>query len=401
MNTLYDMNTQELIVGLETHISLKSRNKLFCYCESNKQFCSICRGLPGSIPSTVSNQAIESAKLLCKYLKCEVTSDLEFYRKHYYYYDLPNGFQRTQLPSKPFAINGALKLRLLDKEIPLAYCYLEQDPAGTQKYDIDYTRCGNPLLEVVTKPCFTGDLLKVQREVTLYLRTLERLSKDLRISIKDLKTDVNVSLKANPKLRFEIKNVTSLSAIRNALKQAVLLLKSNQYSRPMTFHYKLKLRPSRLKSSYLFSMEHNIPKIPIRPNDSHADSKIITLYQVLDLVHDRFDTKTYDKKFIASYCKLLYQYMSENNDTKDILDTTDMKQSYMMLKSSKVLEVKDVLVQKIKSYWSDKVIRSMDYNTKSSSYLKLLNQFKNILVNQMIPFNSNYLNKLLNQYFNS
>ena len=265
----------QIQVGIQTHISLKSNHKLFCKCTPSKQTCEICKGTPGAMPR-FNSKVITCANTLLKNLNFTCVSSFEFYRKHYYYYDLPNSFQRTQHPTAPFARDGSLELIKNKFTVPLKYAYLEEDPAATVKFGVDYNRAGNPLLEIVTTPCFRGTIKQVSPLINQYLLTLERLCLDLDVIEKGLKSDINVSI-VNTKTRYQIKNMDSFHEVTEALKQAIPILKEDVSGENKTFHYKNKLIYSRKKTDYLFSKEWNLKPVV---NPQKYDDQKVTLHQI-------------------------------------------------------------------------------------------------------------------------
>ena len=156
--------TKEIIIGLEIHTELDTATKLFCSCptkgseEPNTRTCPICLGMPGSKPS-LNKKAVEFAVKLCLALKCNISSELIFSRKSYFYPDLAKNYQITQY-ELPLGKEGKLALSS-GKEIGITRVHMEEDPASlihpagmqnSQYVLVDYNRSGNPLLEIVTKP---------------------------------------------------------------------------------------------------------------------------------------------------------------------------------------------------------------------------------------------------------
>ena len=177
-NILYLLEVSKLsekivIIGLEVHIQLTNlKTKLFCSCsnnyrgaESNSHVCPICIGLPGSLP-VVNKKAIEFATRLALALECEINDSTYFFRKNYFYADLPKGFQISQYNragGKAFADGGNITINANGekKELVLNRIHLEEDPArlvhkgsiATSPYTlVDYNRSGVCLIEIVTDP---------------------------------------------------------------------------------------------------------------------------------------------------------------------------------------------------------------------------------------------------------
>ena len=218
-------------IGLEIHCQLtKLESKLFCSCkadyrgfESNANICPVCIGLPGSLP-VLNQKAVEKAAMISMALGCKVPQKIGFFRKNYFYPDLPKSFQITQYNaygSTSIGYDG--KVLIEDKEIGIRRIQLEEDPGRliyegssekTQVTLVDYNRAGTPLVEIVTEPDF-----ETPKQVRLFLNLLADLVENLGISDPSLegalRVDGNISIdKGN---RIEIKNVASFRDIEKAL----------------------------------------------------------------------------------------------------------------------------------------------------------------------------------------
>ena len=165
---------ENVIIGLEIHVQLnRLASKMFCNCSTayhssppNSHTCPVCLGLPGSLP-VINRKAVEYGIKVGLALKCKIEEETLFYRKNYYYPDLPKGFQISQYDF-PLATNGHIMILGDDgaeRNIRINRAHMEEDPgrlvhAGTidkAKYTmVDYNRCGMPLLEVVTEPDLTS-----------------------------------------------------------------------------------------------------------------------------------------------------------------------------------------------------------------------------------------------------
>jgi len=218
-------------IGLEIHCQLtKLESKLFCSCkadyrgfEPNANICPVCIGLPGSLP-VLNQKAVEKAAMISMALGCKVPQKIGFFRKNYFYPDLPKSFQITQYNAYgPTSIGYDGKVRIEDKEIRIRRIQLEEDPGRlvyegssekTQVTLVDYNRAGTPLVEIVTEPDF-----ETPKQVRLFLNLLADLVENLGVSDPSLegalRVDGNVSIdKGN---RVEIKNVGSFRDIEKAL----------------------------------------------------------------------------------------------------------------------------------------------------------------------------------------
>jgi len=239
----------EPLIGLETHVELGTRTKMFCGCtttfgaEPNSQVCPVCLGLPGSLP-VVNRMAIEYAIRIGLALNCSIASWCRFARKNYFYPDMPKNFQISQY-DEPLCTNGSLEV---DVETPdgrqrkvtvgIERVHLEEDTGkslhvggatgrihGAEYSLVDYNRAGIPLVEIVTKPIEdTGaDAPVAARAYVTELRDLLRSLhvSDVRMEEGSLRCDVNTSLAPRGSGRWgtrtETKNVNSLRSVERAV----------------------------------------------------------------------------------------------------------------------------------------------------------------------------------------
>lgn len=210
-------------VGLEVHVRLATRSKLLCACPNdpdlapNVATCPVCVGLPGSMP-VLGGEAVRLGLLAALRLGCEVPARSAFDRKHYFYPDLPKGYQVTQ-DARPLAVGGSLELSS-GKRIPLERIHLEED-AGRSRHDggvtlVDLNRAGVPLIEVVTEP-----VLRSGAEVRDFLLRLREELRFCGVSDCDmdrgsLRCDVNVSLAPRGSAAFARVELKNLNSIRSA-----------------------------------------------------------------------------------------------------------------------------------------------------------------------------------------
>ena len=227
------MNKFETIIGLEVHLQLKTKTKVFCGCanhfgrEPNTQTCPVCLGLPGTLP-VLNKQALFDAIKIAMALNCQINPHIKFDRKNYYYPDLPKGYQISQ-HVLPIAEHGFVSVETAGqmKKIRLRRAHLEED-AGKLIHDplinsslVDYNRTGTPLVEMVTEP----DIFSPQ-EAHDYLTTLKLILQYLDVSDCDmergsLRCDANISLRAagvkELGVKTEVKNMNSFRAVKAAL----------------------------------------------------------------------------------------------------------------------------------------------------------------------------------------
>ncbi|MEO6084281.1 MAG: Asp-tRNA(Asn)/Glu-tRNA(Gln) amidotransferase subunit GatB [Umezawaea sp.] len=234
------------MLGLEVHVELHTKTKMFCGCanifggEPNTNVCPVCLAAPGALP-VVNGVAVESAIKIGLALNCEIAEWCRFARKNYFYPDMPKNFQTSQY-DEPIAFNGYLDVTLDDGEIfrvEIERAHMEEDTGkslhvggtagrihGAEHSLLDYNRAGVPLIEIVTK-MIPGTGERAPEVARAYVSALRDLLKaldvsDVRMDQGSLRCDANVSL--SPKetgvlgTRTETKNVNSLRSVERAVR---------------------------------------------------------------------------------------------------------------------------------------------------------------------------------------
>ena len=224
-------NPDGVMIGLEVHVQLnKLKTKIFCGCSTdyhndppNSHVCPVCLGLPGSMP-VINKKAVEAAIKVGLAFNCEVEEHTQFYRKNYFYPDLPKAFQITQYDF-PISSNGYVIIEGEDGEhkVRINRAHMEEDPGrlvheGTidkSKYTlIDYNRSGMALLEIVSEPD-----MRSPKEARRYLDKIRNIIEYLGVSDVDLegamRVDANISIMGGQ--RAEIKNISSFKGAERAL----------------------------------------------------------------------------------------------------------------------------------------------------------------------------------------
>ena len=225
----------EMVVGLEVHVQLRTRTKLFCNCSTqfgdppNRNTCPVCLALPGSLP-VLNEAAVELATRAALALGATVHEESIFARKNYFYPDLPKGYQISQF-DKPLATDGGLVIGERPDGSPIRIgitrVHMEED-AGKSIHDrfsgvsaIDLNRAGVPLIEIVSEPDIrsaaeAGSYLRLLRQVLEYVDV-----SDLNMEEGSLRVDANISIRergaAALGTKTEVKNMNSFSGVERAL----------------------------------------------------------------------------------------------------------------------------------------------------------------------------------------
>jgi len=230
----------EPVIGLEVHVQLLTRTKIFCGCSTrfgdppNTNVCSVCLGLPGTLP-VLNKRAVEMAMRASLALNCTVHDHSRFARKNYFYPDLPKGYQISQY-ELPLATGGWLEVEVgtRKKRIGITRLHLEEDAAknlhegfsqSAAKAYIDYNRCGTPLSEIVSEPN-----MRTPEEAYAYLTTLRQILlytgvSDCNMEEGSLRCDANVSVRLRGAKEFgtkvEVKNLNSFRFLQKALEHEI------------------------------------------------------------------------------------------------------------------------------------------------------------------------------------
>lgn len=227
----------ETVIGLEVHVQLQTRSKMFCGCRAdyqaapaNSRVCPVCLGLPGTLP-VINRKAVEFTIMTGLALNCQIPGHAKFDRKNYPYPDLMKGYQISQYDS-PLAVNGCLEIEVAGQTKPVAITrvHLEEDvaklqhlrsPSGESYSLVDVNRSGVPLMEIVSAPD-----LRSPEEARAYLTAVHSIAQYLGVSTGNLqdgsfRCDANISLRPRGATQYgtrtEIKNLNSFRAVSLAL----------------------------------------------------------------------------------------------------------------------------------------------------------------------------------------
>jgi len=233
------MAKYEAVIGLEVHVQLNTRSKLFCSCstefgaEANTHVCPVCLGHPGTLP-VLNRDAFEKSIRAALALGCEIPEQTKFDRKNYYYPDLPKNYQISQYDI-PLSAGGRISFDVdgEEKTVRITRCHLEEDAGkllhedarGSDKSSVDLNRAGTPLLEIVTEPDITS-----AEEAVGYLTALKQLLKYLDVSDCEMqegsmRCEPNISIRpaGEEKLgtKTEVKNLNSFKGVAGAVKYEI------------------------------------------------------------------------------------------------------------------------------------------------------------------------------------
>ena len=290
---------KEGMIGLEIHVYLRTKEKLFCRCrasrekglKSNLNVCPVCTGMPGAKPMSPNGDAVKKSVIIGLMLGCKINNSLLWYRKHYDWPDMPKGYQNTisGAHAKPLGIGGNFL------GIRINSMHLEEDPASWDPKSgcVDYNRSGLPLVEIVTEPDFVSS-----EETYDWLRKLVHALSYLKIVDKDagIKADVNVNIPGKTE-RVEVKNINSLENIKKAieyelirqskeggvretrrfdeLKEKTMRMRSKEEEADYRFIPDPDLMEIKLEKSFILDLEKSLPESP-----QEKLSKMIKKYKI-------------------------------------------------------------------------------------------------------------------------
>ena len=228
------MKQYETVIGLEVHVELATKTKIFCSCSTefggapNTHTCPVCTGMPGSLP-VLNKQVVEYAMAVGLATNCSITQNCKFDRKNYFYPDNPQNYQISQL-YKPICTNGYVEIKGDDgekKQVRIHEIHMEED-AGKLVHDdwndcslVDLNRSGVPLIEIVSEPD-----MRSSDEVIAYLEKLRLIiqylgASDCKLNEGSMRADVNLSVREYGAKEFgtrtEMKNLNSFKAIARAI----------------------------------------------------------------------------------------------------------------------------------------------------------------------------------------
>ena len=229
------MSQYLITIGLETHVQLKTRTKMFCGCslkfgaEPNTNVCPVCLGYPGALP-VMNSEAIKLTVMSGLMLGCEISRHSTFDRKNYFYPDMSKDYQISQ-QAHPLCLGGGVTIQTPNgpKRVRINHIHLEEDAAKINHYarfsGVDFNRCGTPLMEIVSEPDLSSP-----DETMAYLQALKQILvyagvSDCNLEEGNLRCDVNISVRPEGQealgTRAEIKNMNTFKGIYAALEYEI------------------------------------------------------------------------------------------------------------------------------------------------------------------------------------
>ncbi len=350
------MKKYQPVIGLEIHVELITNSKMFCNCSSdyfdkepNTLLCPVCLGLPGALP-VPNKKAIEWTILIGQALNCQINKEFKFDRKHYFYPDLPKGYQISQY-DKPIASKGMVKLKTNNqkekqktKMFKITRVHLEEDTGKLvhkgKETLIDFNRSGVPLVEIVTEPVFDNS-----DDVKLFLKELQIIIRYLGVSDADMekgsmRLEPNISVKkikqkGLPSYKVEVKNINSFKFVKRAidyeLKRQIKILENGKIpdqetrgfddQRGETYSQRVKedahdyryfpepdIPPFKYSDGQLKKIFKNMPELPIEKLE-----RFVSKYKIKE--SDAF-ILTRDRKLADYFEKVNLKFRSKNLSQK-------------------------------------------------------------------------------------
>lgn len=342
------MGSYQPTIGLEIHIELKTKSKMFCGCANNPDelranfnVCPICLGHPGTLP-VINQQAVESVLKLGLALGGEIPAVSRFDRKSYFYPDLPKGYQISQY-KEPLVEGGNLL------GVKITRIHLEED-TGTLSHSknnyslVNFNRAGIPLMELVTEPDIKSgeQAAAFAKELQLILRYLEISDADMENG--QMRIEVNISLSQNDKLgtKVEIKNLNSFKAVQEAInyeikrqtenlergekiiqetrgwddiKKITVSQRTKEESHDYRYFPEPDLPPLELSRFDLDNLKNKIPELPVEKSERFKKEYSLTPTQVEILIGDKelanyFEETT--KELKSGKYQIVFNYLTSD-----------------------------------------------------------------------------------------
>lgn len=430
----------EIVIWLEIHMRVKSNTKMFCSCknaielanESNINVCEVCMWFPWMLPA-LNKQVVKLGLIWWMIMWCKVNKVSRFDRKSYFYPDLPNSFQTTQL-YEPIVWEWSVKVLVdwVERSFAIHHMHLENDAWKLShvwgKTLIDYNRAWSPLMEIVTDPVFHN-----KEEVMEFLKELQKMMRAANVSDADMekwqmRCDVNISVRPEweTKLwnRTETKNVNSFSAVGRVIeaesKRQIKLAEKweeidqetrwwdddkwiwvTQRSKEDAMDYRYfpepDLLPIILEDDFIEECKKSLPVLPIENrikylNDyklSDDDARILTEHKSLSDYFDILVEKTWDAKKSCSYITtILLALINESEEIHSVdelkFDITELVKVINLVNKDELSSTnsKQVIEELFNNWWNADIIID-ENNLRQKNDLSALES----IVNQVLEDN--------------
>lgn len=354
-NTLAHTNVHEqyeVNIGIEVHVQLSTQSKIFCPCangpaqEANQNICPICTGQPGVLP-VLNRQVVDYAIMAALATNSKINQTTRFARKHYFYPDLPKGFQITQ-SDLPICEEGIVPIRLEDettKKIRLIRIHMEEDAGKnihshiTDESFVDLNRAGTPLLEIVSYPDIASSA-----EARAYLKTLRSIVMYLNVCSGNMEdgafradTNISVRKKGASKLgtRCELKNINSFKFIGDAIEYEIsrqidilergelvkqetrlwdtkehvtIMMRSKEEAADYRYFNEPDLPELKIDDAWIARIKAQMPELPYEKFDRLC-AQGLTPYEAEILVNDLELANFYEQAYALTKSKLLINWV--------------------------------------------------------------------------------------------
>lgn len=335
----------EIVMGLEVHVELATKTKIFCSCttefggDPNTHCCPVCTGMPGVLP-TLNRQVVNYAVKAGLATNCTITQYNKFDRKNYFYPDLPKAYQISQL-YLPICRNGGIEIEAEGggkKIIGIHEIHMEED-AGKLVHDpwtdstmVDYNRCGVPLIEIVSEPDFRS-----ANEVIRYLEKLKAILQfigvsDCKMQEGSLRADVNLSVRPVGSDKFgvrtEMKNMNSFKAIARAIngeskrqievleeggvvrqetrrwddnKDASFAMRSKEDAQDYKYFPEPDLIPIEISDEMIDSLKNSLPELPEAKRNRYVSELGLSEYDANQITSSKYLVALFEENLAAGY----------------------------------------------------------------------------------------------------
>ncbi|MCR5521319.1 MAG: Asp-tRNA(Asn)/Glu-tRNA(Gln) amidotransferase subunit GatB [Lachnospiraceae bacterium] len=361
----------EMVIGLEVHVELSTKSKIFCTCTTefggapNTHCCPVCMGMPGTLP-VLNREVLNSAIKAGLALNCVIEKETRFDRKNYFYPDLPKAYQISQL-YRPIAHDGLVEIEVGDttKQIRIHEMHMEEDAGKLIHSDWDnetypdYNRCGVPLLEIVSEPDFRS-----ADEVSAYLEKIKSLFtylgiSDCKMQEGSMRADVNLSVRkrGEEKLgtRTEMKNINSIKAIERAIEseadRQIDLIVSGEKVIQETRHwnddkrFSYAMRSKENAQDYRYFPEPDIPPMIITDDEIEAIRRSLPEFmeEKKERFVNRYSLSAYDAGLLVQNKKQADFFESVVKEGADAKATANWLIGYFAkIMKDRVIEFEDI-----------------------------------------------------------